>query len=579
MHACEPSHIHGFISSKTRGVNWAVCGITGIYAARLEPDVARRTIETMTNALAHRGPDGHGYFLDDNVALGHRRLSIIDLGGGDQPIFNEDRSIAIVFNGEIYNYIELRNELIKQGHRFATASDTEVIVHLYEQKGLDCLQDLNGMFAFALWDSKRKRLFVARDRLGEKPLYYSFQNGTLSFASELKSILRARLHRHEVDLQAVDMYLAYGYVPSPRSIFSDVVKLPAAHYLTIEAGQLNVKRYWVSEMTQRHADISEAAALEQFAGLLDDSISIRLRSDVPVGAFLSGGIDSSLIVARAATLSGAKLHTFSVGFSEQDYDELGWARKVAERYNTDHHEFILKDIDGDLFPRIVEHFDEPFADPSAFPTYYVCKEASKHVKVTLSGDGGDELFCGYSRYNPEPFEKVLNFVPQPVRGGIFGAVDSLWPSHMAGKGWLRRMAAKPSDRWQLNVGIFGAEDRANLWRTEHRARLNLHGNIFDVYFDGKVRDVAAQQMLADQNTYLCDDILVKVDRDSMWHGLEARVPFLDHRMVEFANGLPVDFKRRNGVQKYPLKMLLRGRVPDELITRPKSGFGCRSSIG
>ena len=550
-----------------------MCGICGIYNARGIEKSHRQLVDEMNLTLKHRGPDGDGIFADKSVVLGHRRLSIIDLDGGDQPIFNEDGSIAIVFNGEIYNYQELRKDLVSKGHKFSTHSDTEVIVHLYEEKGLDCLDDLNGMFAFALWDKNRQRLFIARDRFGEKPLYYHYSNGKLVFASELKAIIKDTRINREVDVSALDDYLAYGYVPAPKSIYKNIKKLPQAHCLTLEKENLNVRRYWSAEITSDKHNINEQDAMEQLRELLLDSIKIRLRSDVPVGAFLSGGIDSSLIVALSAQQYQGKLTTFSVGFSEQDFDELSYARQVADRYQTNHHEIMLHDIDANLFPRIVEHFDEPFADPSAVPTYYVTQEAAKHLKVCLSGDAGDELFCGYGRYRPLQVEKFLQAIPGGIRRPLFNTLANFVPDHIAGKGFLRRAAATAPVHWQRTVGIFDSFERQNLWRNEYKKGADRGAWLFEPYFEQSDISLTSLRMLTDQNTYLTDDILVKVDRNSMWHSLEVRVPLLDHRIAELANSFPLDLKFANNVQKYPLKHILKGLVPDELLTRKKSGFG------
>ncbi len=557
-----------------------MCGICGVYNLGSIAERHRRLVATMNNALHHRGPDGDGVYSDESVVLGHRRLSIIDLSGGDQPIFNEDESIAIVFNGEIYNYRELRKELLGKGHRFRTHSDTEVIVHLYEEKGVECVQDLNGMFAFALWDKNRRRLFIARDRFGEKPLYYHFNPGSnshssgseLIFASELKAVVKDGRINRDVDVSALDDYLAYGYVPAPKSIYQSVKKLPPAHYMVLENNQLDIHRYWSPAITSDVHPMDAGDAMERLRELMLDAINIRLRSDVPVGAFLSGGIDSSLIVALSAAQYGGKLTTFSVGFSERDFDELSYAKLVAERYQTDHHEIMLKDIDSTLFPRLVEHFDEPFADPSAVPTYYVTQEAARHLKVCLSGDAGDELFCGYGRYRPQLAEQKLKTIPESIRRPLFNGAANILPDQIPGKGLLRRAAASDCVHWQRTVGVFDSFERLNLWRREFDTVVDRGAWLLEPYFHGDI-SLTSQRMLADQNTYLSEDILVKVDRNSMWHSLEVRVPLLDHRLAELANEMPLRLKYAGEVQKYPLKHLLKGLVPDELLTRKKSGFG------
>lgn len=550
-----------------------MCGINGVYVADGTASADRMLVEAMTQSVVHRGPDGAGIYCDNLVVLGHRRLSIIDLDGGDQPIYNEDKTIAIVFNGEIYNYKELRQDLIKQGHKFATESDTEVIVHLYEERGTECLRDLNGMFAFALWDQQKQRLFIARDRFGEKPLYYHYYNGKLIFGSELKSLVCSQDIRKEIDLSSLDDYLAYGYVPSPRSIIRNVRKLPAAHYLVLENGNLREQRYWQPEITSDDHELDESIALEKLEYLLRDSVSLRLRSDVPVAAFLSGGIDSSLIVALAAQESSTKLTTFSVGFTEQDFNELGYAKLVADRYNTNHNEILLSDLDVTVFPRLVDHFDEPFADPSAIPTYFVTREAAKQVKVCLSGDGGDELFCGYRRYRRQFGDIVSRVMPSKSREYLFNRVAELVPDHVKGKGFLRRLGSSGAVHWQCTVGIFDSFERAGIWRQEYHKYIDKDALLLAPYFESGHISQTSRRMLADQMTYLTDDILVKVDRNSMLHSLEVRVPLLDHRIAEFANNLPLYLKNKGGVQKYLIKRVLSDLVPKSIIARKKSGFG------
>jgi asparagine synthase (glutamine-hydrolysing) len=548
-----------------------VCGICGIYQLGTHGSGHQQQVEAMSDAIAHRGPDGSGVYLDNHIALGHRRLSIIDLEGGDQPIFNEDQSVAIVFNGEIYNYRELYADL-KNRHQFETASDTEVIVHLYEERGVECLEALNGMFGFAIWDKPRERLFIARDRLGEKPLYYHFQDGKFRFSSELKSLVADPGISRELDPQALEAYLSYGYVPDSMCILKGFHKLPAGHYLVLEKGNLSVQRYWQPTMPVNKDTRDEPVILDELEALLKESINIRLRSDVPVGAFLSGGIDSSLTVAMAAEESSSTLSTFSVGFSEEDFDELQYAKLVADRYGTNHHEIILDDLDSDLFPKMVAHFDEPFSDPSAIPTYYVAREAARHLKVCLSGDAGDELFCGYTRYNYEPLEQFFNAIPLGARSAIAGGAAAILPDAMPGKGRLRRISVDNPDKWQRMVGPFDSIERQALYRDEFK-HLVTSPDLFAPYFANAQLDEISQRMWADQGTYLTDDILVKVDRNAMWHSLEVRVPMLDHRIVELANRMPLSLKRKNGIQKYPLKHMLKGRVPDEILTRPKRGFG------
>ncbi len=549
-----------------------MCGICGMVMAHGGGAVDRGVLQAMNEYQAHRGPDGEGLFIEGGVGLGHRRLSIIDLEGGGQPIYNEDNSLVIVFNGEIYNYKELRRDLMQRGHRFSTDSDTETIVHLYEEKGAACVDDLNGMFAFALWDRSKRRLFIARDRFGEKPLYYHIDNKGLYFSSELKSLRKTVGSGWILDPSSLDEYLAYGYIAAPRTIYRNVYKLPPAHSMIWDASGLHLERYWSVTFPERSLDIGEAEALEALQGHLSDSIRLRLRSDVPVGAFLSGGIDSSLMVSLAAPMSERRLTTFSVGFSERDFDELASARLVAEAYETDHHEIVIEDLDLSLFPEIVEHFDEPFGDPSAIPTYYVTREASRALKVCISGDGGDEFFCGYERYQWEPGERLFDHLPEKLRSVVLGAVADGMPQSFSGKGFLGRMAVSGERRYSRKVAAFERRERTALFLPEFHAAIGEEGDLLRPYFENRL-DAVAQRMLADQNLYLSEDILVKVDRNSMWHGLEVRVPFLDHRLVDFANSLPMALKKRNRTLKYLLRRLLEGRVPSEITQRGKQGFG------
>ncbi len=550
-----------------------MCGISGIYHYALATDVDRDLLERMNLSLAHRGPDGDGTFYSQSIGLAHRRLSIIDLKDGGQPIYNEDKSIVIVFNGEIYNYKELRQSLIDNGHTFSTQSDTEVIVHLYEEMGVDCLQELNGMFAFALWDIKKKSLFLARDRLGEKPLFFTHNNGRFLFASELKAILVDRSIERHIDINALDDYLAYGYVPAPKTILQGIHKLPQGHYMLVENQKIDTFRYWDLEFGKQNYELSEADCIEQLNILLEDAIKLQLRSDVPVGAFLSGGIDSSLIVSLASKQSSRPMSTFCVGYPEKDYSELKYARLIADKYQTDHHEIILDSLELSDALNIVSHFDEPFGDASAIPTYYVSQKAGQHVKVCMSGDAGDELFCGYSRYNSEPLEKIIDRLPAKVRQVAFDKLANTLPDHFSGKGRLRRMAVSSHLRWQRKVGPFDPLERFSLFREEYQQFINQDAWLFEPYFQRKDLDQNTVWMFTDQATYLPNDILTKVDRCSMWHGLEIRVPFLDYRIVEFANGMPFQFKKHGNSQKHIIKQLLSREMPEEFLMRPKKGFG------
>lgn len=547
-----------------------MCGLVGLVDPGTTPETKDRLIRSMADRIVHRGPDGDGYHVDGPVALGHRRLSIIDLAGGDQPIFDDSGDIAIVFNGEIYNFKELQQDLRDLGYQLRTRSDTEVIVYLYKHYGRDCLEHLNGMFAFAIWDRRSGEVFIARDRLGEKPLYYRHKGNVLVFASELKCLAEHPAVDQRLSVEALDAYLTYGYIPEPLCILEGVRKLPAGCSMTFRDGELAIERYWdvAIDPNPKPRTLDDVDA--EFEELLRTSIRMRLRSDVPVGSFLSGGIDSSLIVAYAAELAETKLSTYSIGFPEQDFSELKYARMVAERYGTDHHEVVIDKIEPNLFPSIVEHFDEPFNDSSAIPTWYVTREAAKHVKVVLSGDAGDELFCGYSRYNYEPLEQQISAIPG--RRLPMELASHAMPNWFQGKGRLRRLAVDGAERWQRSVGVFDRFERQALYGSALKSVTSQAPNLFERYFADNGLDEISQRMWADQKTYLPDDILVKVDRNSMWHSLEVRVPLLDHKIVEFANGLPLELKKHNGVQKTPLRRLLEPKVPAEIMNRPKQGF-------
>ena len=549
-----------------------MCGIAGYCLGPYDPPPGEGTINRMTDSIAHRGPDGEGFLHAPPAVLGHRRLSIIDVSGGDQPIFNEDRSIAIVFNGEIYNYRELKEQLLAQGHQFRTQSDTEVIVHLYEELGTECLEQLNGMFAFAIWDANRQLLFAARDRLGEKPFYYrELPGGGIIFGSEIKA-LRAFDAQLEIDQEALSQYLTYGYVPAPLTIYKQIRKLPAAHGLTWKVGQVRLSQYWRADQAESTSPSSEADMLDQLHHLLEDSTRIRLRSDVPVGAFLSGGIDSSLVVALASQLYEQTLTTFSVGFTEQDFDESEHAQRVADRFGTDHHAILVEDLNLDIFPDLVRQFDEPFADPSSVPTYFVTRAAANHLKVCLSGDAGDELFGGYPQYVAEPGETAISLLPRWLRKSVLGGLASALPDHIHGKGWLRRMAVSGSERYERVIGVFDSRERRDLLGAGFDYS-KTNNPVFDRAFSVSGRSDVESRMACDLATYLVDDILVKVDRNSMLNSLEVRVPLLDHRLVEFAVKMPMSLKIRKGVQKWPLKELLRPLMPQSHVERRKQGFG------
>jgi asparagine synthase (glutamine-hydrolysing) len=528
----------------------------------------------MTVALQHRGPDGNGLFLKPGIALGHARLSIIDLDGGDQPMHSESGRFTIVFNGEIYNYKELRSDLRASGVAFRTQSDTEVILCLYERHGSSCLEYLNGMFAFAIWDNDKKSLFLARDRMGEKPLYYCVQNGSLFFASELKALLGALPSEPTLNFEALDDYLCYGYVPTPRTIYSDIFKLPSASSMLWRRGEHKVSRYWSSEIVPRLGDMTIEEAEENLYQLLLDSVALRLRADVPVGTFLSGGVDSSLITMMAAQQSPKKISSFTIAFNESTHDESQYARTVAERAGTDHNEILVSDLSLNILPDLVRQFDEPFADPSSLPTYYVCRAAAGQLKVCLSGDAGDEVFGGYRRYRREPLERVVDFLPKGLTRSLTRLVSRSYPSHWTGQGWLTRLGSRGAERYQMINGVFPAAERRDLFRPEFQSYVEptvwSYAGIYERHTN--LPEAAIRQQV-DQKTYLSDDILVKVDRMSMLSSLEVRVPLLDHRIIEFANALPLEYKIDLPAQKVLLRRVASRLLPREFLSRSKRGFG------
>lgn len=558
-----------------------MCGIAGFID--LEDSGARAAgeraeiLDRMCRIITHRGPDDQGVLLKKGVALGMRRLSIIDLAGGHQPMNGEDGSVTIVFNGEIYNFQELKPNLEARGHRFQTHSDTEVIVHAYEEFGPDCLKDLRGMFAFAIWDEKARSLFLARDRAGKKPLYYTqTSKGTLVFGSELKSLLEHPDVEREIDPQAVDAYFTLGYVPDPRCIFRNVHKLPPGHYLTFQNSRVTVEQYWDFDLKPERAR-SEDDYLEELRTLLDESVRLRLISDVPLGAFLSGGIDSSTVVAFMARHMGQPVKTFSIGFHEDSYNELKYARLTAEKFGTDHHEFILTPDICAVVDELAWHFDEPFADSSAIPTYMVSKLAREHVTVVLSGDGGDELFGGYSRYVVERKRDGFAQLPKMLREGVMRPVSRHLPHGAWGRNYLYNVSLDPISRYLDSVSVFTSLNRKSLYTDELQRSLPGLGYV-EQLFHGLAAKVPTNEPLdqllyLDSKTYLPGDILTKVDRMSMAVSLEARAPLLDHKLIDFVTSVPASLKLKGLETKHLLKRAVADLVPAEILHRPKQGFG------
>lgn len=548
-----------------------MCGIAGFIDREQSRASAEQLIERMCQVIRHRGPDDTGSWTGDGIALGMRRLSIIDVAGGHQPIFNEDESILVVFNGEIYNYRELRRSLQERGHVFRTQSDTEVLVHAYEEYGDDCVNHLRGMFVFALWDRKRQRLLAARDRFGKKPLNYYWDGERLIFGSEIKSILQAGIAR-EVNPMALDEYLVHRYVPAPNTLFKSVWKLPAAHILVYEDGQVSTRRYWeLSFLPTCEDDL--ATAVERCQAMLKDAVEVRLTSEVPLGAFLSGGIDSSIVVGLMSQAMSRPVKTFSIGFDEEDYSELPYARRIARHFSTDHHEFLVRPDLVSVLPQLAWAFDEPFGDDSMLPAYYVSKLAREHVTVVLTGDGGDEIFAGYTHYRDE---FALQRIPAPIRA-LVSRGSLLLPGGMRGRQRLDNLRLDPLERWKRSLALFPNQPGTPhaLYSPEYLAHLRGHDPymlLCDRFAAAGQLDITARQQYVDVQTYLADDILVKVDKATMFNSVESRAPLLDHHLAEYVSSLPSAIRMRNGTLKYLLKQVAAPLLPADILNRPKRGF-------
>ena len=527
----------------------------------------------MCGAIVHRGPDEEGVYIGDGVALGMRRLSIIDLEGGHQPISNEDGTVWIVFNGEIYNYRELRRDLERNGHTFRTDSDTETIVHLYEDLGARCVERLRGMLGFAIWDERRRQLLIARDRLGIKPMYYAERNGELVFSSELKPILTLGGIPRTIDWGAANHLFTFLSTPSDQSIVHGVKKLEPACVAIGTPGQpLAIDKYWDVTFEPNNS-ATEAELVEQLRALLVESVTLHQVSDVPVGAFLSGGLDSSAVVALMAKPAAGRLKTFSIGFAESDFNELQYARDVASQFGTDHHDLVLRPDVVSIVEDLTWYLDEPFGDTSAIPTYMVSKLASEHVKVVLSGDGGDELFAGYDKYVTEARERQRDRLPRPLRA-LAGTIGRVIPEGVSGRRFLTHLALDGPQRYLDASTLFGGEDLRKLFQPDAYRRLAQHDPLAEslAALQHGGADWLASAQYRDLHTYLPLDILTKVDRATMAHSLEARPPLLDHRLVEFAATVPARFRLRDGTTKYLFKQAMRGILPDAIIDRQKRGF-------
>jgi asparagine synthase (glutamine-hydrolysing) len=553
-----------------------MCGIAGIVASEAGRRIDEATIHRMCDMIVHRGPDDEGLFVKDGAGLGMRRLSIIDIAGGHQPVFNEDQSAWIVFNGEIYNFQELRPDLVGRGHRFRTHSDTEVIIHLYEEYGAECVQKLRGMFAFAIYDEKKRRLLVARDRLGKKPLHYALVNGTLYFASEIKSILAVAPELAETNYDGLMQYMYFGYIPDPQTAFQRIHKLPPGHLLEFEKGQIKVRQYWDLPEYSTHQPKSEEECLEELEHRLTEAVRIRLIADVPLGAMLSGGTDSSTVVALMSRVSAGPVKTFSIGFQHADFNEAAYARKVAEHFETDHHELILDPDVVETVDTLSRSLEEPFGDSSMLPTYYISRLARQHVTVALSGDGGDEVFAGYDRYRIHLENRSFDWIPGWAGRFYRERVHPLLPYSMPARKLAYSVALPWQERYIESISLQAFERDMGLLSEEFQEK--AHGtdplNIMRGYLDrAPARDPLSRVLYLDTKTYLPGDILTKVDRMSMLTSLEARVPLLDHEFVEWVTALPPQWKMRGTEQKYIFRKLAeRVGVPREVLHRPKQGF-------
>lgn len=576
-----------------------MCGIAGAAWTADAVPLAPTTLGRMISAISHRGPDDSGTYFSSSpaAAFGFRRLSIIDLSTGHQPLANEDESVWIVFNGEIYNYRELRADLEARGHHFRTNSDTECIVHLYEDLGPDCVHRLRGMFAFAIWDDRRKRLLLARDRAGKKPLFYRLDRGQLTFASELKSLLLVPGAPRRLNRRAIDSYLCYQYVPHPDCILEGYHKLPPAHVAVFENGQLDVRRYWQppyesgARFQRPHSDpgtlktypTTTADWQRELRRTLTEAVRLRMRSDVPLGAFLSGGIDSTIITGLMQEQSDRPVHSFSIGFPVKEFDERSYAREAAKHLGTEHHEMVVEPNALEILPKLIWHYDEPFADSSAIPTMLLAQMTRQHVTVALSGDGGDELFAGYTRYLAVKLASRFDRLPSPIKRLITAKLWQRLPSGAGHRSLLRRgkrflaaLGEPPEKRYLRWIGIFEASQRRELYRPEFAAELggfDAGDFLLNAYFECPSRDFITRTTCADVLTYLPCDILTKVDIASMAYSLECRSPFLDHEVMELAARMPIELKLRGNQGKQILLDTFSDLLPPSIQRRGKMGFG------
>lgn len=558
-----------------------MCGIAGFIASEKNLPTAEREslLDRMCKVIRHRGPDEQGMIVKGRAALGMRRLSIIDLKSGQQPIFDCTGNLAVIFNGEIYNFQELKKDLQKRGHRFKTNSDTETIVHAYEEFDTDCVRHLRGMFAFAIYDFRTETLFLARDRVGKKPLFYSLtEKGNFVFGSELKVLIEHGEIRREIDFSALDAYLTFGYVPEEFCIFKNVHKLAPGHFLLFKDGRVTTKKYWDFDYSESSEIKSEAELIENLREKIREAVKIRLISEVPLGAFLSGGVDSSSVVGMMSQFSHQPVKTFSIGFNEDTFNELKFARLAAKHFRTEHHEFIVTPDLVEIVDELVWHFDEPFADSSALPTFIVSKMAREFVTVVLSGDGGDELFAGYTRYAHNKQPGYLANLPQAFRTHVLRPLSKALPHRFWGKYFLYNVSLDDIDRYLDSVSYFGNLKKSELYANSLKNNLNgdfeKAARVFRSVADRVVSEETTDKLLyLDSKTYLPSDILTKVDRMTMAVSLEARCPLLDHELIEFVQKIPANLKLKANETKYIFKKAMEGIVPKEILYREKQGFG------
>lgn len=558
-----------------------MCGICGIFEYERQTKIPDEVVHRMNQTIVHRGPDSGGVFVGPGIGLGHRRLSIIDLSGGHQPMSNEDGTCWVLLNGEIYNYSELRAELQQRGHKFATKSDTEAIVHLYEDYGEGCFTRLRGMFSICIWDSQNRKLVLARDRVGKKPLFYAADKNRIIFGSELKALLAADSSSREIDSQALSDYFSFGYIPAPKTIYQSVRKVKPGHYLVASVNGLREDEYWdlsFAKVEHHH----EAEWCDRLRHSLCEATRVRLMSDVPLGAFLSGGVDSSAVVSMMSHLMRRPVTTCSIGFGEKKYDESEYARQVSSLFRTDHHEETVQPDAVEIVDKLAWHFDEPFADSSAVPTYYVSKIARRHVTVALGGDGGDESLAGYRRYKLDYYENRLRrHVPASVRRSVFGPLGRLYPALawapriFRAKATFQSLSRSPLEGYFNSVSYFRKQEKACLFSADFAARLGDYDSLEvlrEHYDRADTDDLLSKIQYVDIKTYLTDDILAKVDRASMAVSLEVRAPMLDHKFLELAASMPSSLKLRDGTGKYILKKAFESKLPSNVLYRPKQGF-------